>query len=140
MTTYNDISIYMPQERRQPLHAAAMRAMINLIDDNVTIEKGVPLASLRVWLPYYDIVYGEPEGALDFDDAWGDWYNGAGALLAPALFTNIIESKTDPTTLERFRAAAEEWQAAMSAYMASDSTGQPDYDSIEQPVHVNAWR
>ena len=147
MATYNNLPTevtanvftYMRHELRQPPHAAAMKAMIKIIDDNVTIENGVTVASIHVWLTYYNVQYDpEPECALDGNGVWDEWCNGTGGLLAPALFKRIIEAKTDPTTLARFIAAAEEWQDAMSAYVTSDI--EPDYDSIEQPVNVNAWR
>jgi len=126
--------LFERDERRQPPHAAAMKEMIKFIDDNVTIENGAPLASVLVWLPYGQICLGH-ENALDGSGAWDEWSNGAGDLLAPALFTSIIEAKTDPTTLARFIAATEDYNDAVYA-----SDEEPDFDCIELPVHVNAWR
>jgi len=127
--------LFEKDERRHPPHAAAMKDMIKFIDDNVTIESGTPVASIHVWLPYGNISNGHDENALDAAGAWDEWSNGAGGLLAPALFTSIIEAKTDRITLARFIAATEDYYDAIYA-----SDDEPDYDSIEQPVHVNAWR
>ena len=125
--------LFEKDERRQTPHAAAMKEMIKFIDDNVTIENGVTVASIDVWLTYGNISLGD-ENALDSAGAWDQWSNGAGGLLAPALFTRIIEAKTDPITLARFIAATEDWKDEIYA-----SDDEPDYDSIEQPVTVNAW-